>query len=171
MEENVYVFSGRVIPERALIDVAEVGFRTVENADVPQGRLHVQIFRSQISVRYVCSGEVKNILSLRNLVEDAVRTILDVAGYHAGYGYDAEITQVVRPLSSYIHVFGIDVPALAGLVTKSGLTIQGIFSALAKSDGNYLREALADTREAIKSPRDTGFFVTEQLNRLRIVVL
>jgi hypothetical protein len=167
MDEHVYIFSGRVIPERALIDVAEVGFRTIENPDIPQGELHVQILRSQISVRYVGSGEVKNIFTLRNLVEDAVRTILDVAGYHVGYGYDAEIIQVVMPHSSFIHVFGIDVPALAGLVAKSGLSIQDIFGALAKSDGNYLREALADAREAIKSPRDTGFFCYRAIESLR----
>src|SRR5262249_3866280 len=83
---------------------------------------------------------------------------LDVAGYFYGYGYNAEIVQMVRTGSSEKHVFGIDVPALAGMVEKSGIKVNDIFHALSKADGFFLRHALSDAREAIKSPKDTGFF-------------
>ena len=68
----------------------------------------------QISVRFLASGEVRNILTLRNIVEDAARMLVDVAGYFTGYGYDAEIVQAVRSNTSEKYVFGIDVPTLAG---------------------------------------------------------
>ncbi len=97
MNEHVYIFAGRVIPERALIDASEVKFGVVQSDDVPEGQVYVQIVRSQISARYLGSGEVNNVFTLRNIVEDAVRVVLDVAGFHFGYGYDAEIVQMVRP--------------------------------------------------------------------------
>ncbi len=167
MNEHVYILAGRVLPERALVSVGEVKFGVVQSADVPEGQLYVQIVLSQISARYLGSGEVKNLFTLRNIVEDAVRLLLDVAGYYYGHGYDAEIVQMARPFSSDIYVFGIDVPALKGSVEKSGITVQDVFKPLTKSDGDYLRGALADVREAIKSPRDTGFFCYRAIESLK----
>lgn len=167
MNEHVYIFTGRVIPERALIDIGEVTFGIVQSDDVPAGELHVQIILSQISARYLGSDDIKNLFTLRNVVEDAVRILLDVAGYYAGYGYDAEIVQMVRPHSADKYVFGIDIPTLTGFVEKAGISAQDIFTALGKNDGNYPRQALADVREAIKSPRDTGFFCYRAIESLK----
>jgi hypothetical protein len=167
MDDHSYVFYGRVVPERALIDIAEVGFGIPASSDVPAGKLFIEIIKSQISARYLGDDEVKNLFTLRNIVEDAVRTLLDIAGYYAGYGYDAEIVQLVRPSSPEKLVFGIDVPALSGLVKRAGITMNDIFHLLSKPEGSYLRHALADTREAIKSPRDTGFFCYRAIESLK----
>ncbi len=42
-----------------------------------------------------------------------------------------------------------------------------MFNALAKDDGYYLRGALADVREAIKSPKDTGSFCYRAIESLK----
>lgn len=75
--------------------------------------------------------------------------------------------QLVRPSSAEKLVFGIDVPALSGLVDRAGITINDMFHLLSKQEGNYLRHALADVREAIKSPRDTGFFCYRAIESLK----
>ena len=93
--------------------------------------------------------------------------LLDVAGYFYGYGYDAEIVQMIRPDTPQKHVFGINVPALEGIVTEAGIQVGHIFSALGKPQGDYLRLALADLREAIKSPKDTGFFCYRAIESLK----
>lgn len=164
---KTYILTGRVIPERAVLDIKEIPFRIVRSDDVPEGDLFVEILKSQISARFVAAGEVKNIFTLRNTVEDAVRMLLDVAGYFHGYGYDVEIVQLMSADSSQKQVFGIDVPALAGVCEKAGITYNDIFQAVAKADGLFLRHALADVREAIKSPRDTGFFCYRAIESLK----
>jgi hypothetical protein len=167
MDEYTYILTGRVIPERALLDISEVKLKVLASDDVPEGDLFIEIIKSQISVRFLASGEVRNIFTLRNIVEDAARMLLDVAGYFAGYGYDAEIVQVLRSSASEKYVFGIDVPILAGVCEKAGMTVNDIFAALSKTDGYYFRHALADVREAIKSPKDTGFFCYRAIESLK----
>ncbi|MBS0157381.1 MAG: hypothetical protein JSS26_02185 [Nitrospira sp.] len=164
---KAYIFTGKIIPERALLDITEVQFGILASEDVPPGELFVEIIKSQIIARFLAPAEVKNIFSLRNAVEDAVRMLLDAAGYFHGYGYDVEIVSLILPESSQKYVFGIDVPVLAGLCEKVGLTYNDIMAAVAKSDGGHLRHALADVREAIKSPRDTGFFCYRAIESLK----
>ncbi len=167
MNENIYIFTGRVIPERTLVSISEFRGKVNASEDVPEGDLYVEVIMSQISVRFVASGKVRNIFTLRNTVEDAVRIFLDAAGYSRGYGYDAEIVQVVVANTGEKHVFGIDVPALAGICEQVGITVNDIFTAVLKTDGHYLRHALANVREAIKSPIDTGFFCYRAIETLK----
>ena len=162
-----YIFTGRVIPERAVLDINEIPFKTLASEDVPEGELFIEILKSQISARFLAAIQVRNIFTLRNTIEDAVRMLLDVAGYFNGYGYDVEIVQMVHSDSSLKQVFGIDVPALTGVCEKAGITYNDIFLALLKKDGGFLRHALADVREAIKSPRDTGFFCFRAIESLK----
>lgn len=167
MEEHVYVFYGRVIPERALISISEIPFSILQTDDVPTGTLYIEVVLSQIAGRFIADTEVRNIFTLRNLVEDAAREILDVAGYCNGYGYDVEIVQMVRPNTPEKQVFGIDVPVLKGVVEAAGIQITDLLRLLARPDGHFLRHALADAREAIKSPRDTGFFCYRAIESLK----
>ncbi len=167
MDHYTYILTGRVIPERALIDIKEFIFSILMSDGVPKGELSIEVIRSQIFVRFVASSKVQNIYTLRNIVEDATRALLDVAGYFNGYGYDAEIVQMVDLNTSKNHVFGIDVPILADVCKEVGLTINDIFVALQKTDGYYFRHALADVREAIKSPQDTGFFCYRAIESLK----
>ena len=167
MNDHTYIFAGRVVPERALLDVSEVRLHTSATEDVPEGDLFIEVLKSQISARFIGSAEVTNIFTLRNIVEDSARMLLDVAGYFYGYGYDVEIVQMIRPSTSQKQIFGIDVPALKGMVATAGIQVNDIFKALAKPQGDYLRHALADLREAIKSPKDTGFFCYRAIESLK----
>ena len=163
------LFTGVVIPERALVSTSEFGFLSVlDTPDFPKGNLSIQIIHSQISARYVGSGVIKNIYTLRNHVEDCARVILDVAGFHTGAGFDVDITMCVDAHGPSKEVFGRAIPTLSKLAEEAGLTVDDIFSVLFSHErGHFLRQALADLREATKSPIDTGFFCYRALEALR----
>lgn len=74
MTECNYIFVGKVLPERALLDTPEVSFSTFGAADVSDGELRVVVLKSQITARFTTSGRVDNVYTLRNIVEDAVMT-------------------------------------------------------------------------------------------------
>ena len=167
MSEIVYQFFGTVLPERALIDMGEIQFAIIASADVPTGKLFVAILRSQIVARYHSKSEVGNIFTLRNIVGSAVRTMLDAHGYTLGYAYDIDIVQAVRSSDRQTWVFGIDVPALNGVVNGAGISTLDILALLASGEGEPLRHALADAREAMKSPKDTGFFCYRAIESLK----
>lgn len=167
IQMNVYFFTGRVIPERALLDTIEFSFQVPPQVDVPEGELFVQVIRSQLFARFVGEGDVANIFTLHNIVEDATRIVLDAVGFHLGYGYDLEIVQMVQADNNRKQVFGIDVPAVSKLCEEAGVTFSHIMFALSVQDGAYLRHALSDLREAIKSPKDTGFFCFRAVESLK----
>ena len=162
-----HLFVGKVLPERATISVVEIKFAVPSNQDIPPGELFVEILLSQIAVRFSCEGEISNLFTLRNLVEDCVRTLLDVAGFYEGHGYDAEISMYINLETSEKYVFGIDIPKVAGIARESGLEILDIFGVLANSKTSRLKNALADLREAIKMPSDTAFFCYRAIESLK----
>jgi hypothetical protein len=164
---NAYLFFGRIIPERALLSVSEVSFGIDSSSDVPAGRLYIEIILSQVSARFLSEGDVTNVFSLRNLIEDATRQILDAVGYCYGYGYDLEIVQMLRSDHTDKQVFGIDIPALKGKVEGAGIGLPDVMKLWSHGDSQYFRHALADLREAIKSPRDTGFFCYRAVEALK----
>jgi hypothetical protein len=156
--ECSYLIIGRVLPERALLDISEVAFRTFGAADVSDGELRVQVIKSQITARFTTLGSVDNLLTLRNMVENAARSLLDIVGYCHGFGYDVDIVQAVNPSTSETRVFGIDVPALAGLVSEAGIGFEDVLELTSNAGGGeYLKRVLTDLREATKSPEETGF--------------
>lgn len=167
MSEYRYILTGRVIPERAILNISEIALKVVASDDVPEGDLFLEILLNQIFARFVTFGEIRNIFTFRNLVEDAVRMLVDIPGYSRGYAYDVEIVQMMRSDTPQKQVYGIDVPALADLCKDSGITVEAILRALSNTDGYFLRHALADAREAIKSPRDTGLFCYRAIESLK----
>ena len=168
MTECNYIFVGKVLPERALLDTPEISFSTFGAADVSDGELRVVVLKSQITARFTTPGRVDNVHTLRNIVEDAVRSLLDVVGYCYGLGYDVEIVQAVNTSTSETHVFGIDIGAVAGFAKAAGIGFADVWKLTATDGaGQYLKAALADLREATKSAKETGFHCYRAVESLR----
>lgn len=169
MSGKSYLLLGRSLPERALISVSlgKAPIRVNSLDGNPAGDLHLEIVLSHIFARFESASEVKNLQTLRNIVEDAARAMLDVAGFFHRYGYEVEITSAVECGTSNTHVFGIDIPAVKGLPQSVGLTIDNVFSVLETPAGHFFRSALADARAAIRSPRDTGFYCYRAIESLK----
>lgn len=167
MSEITYTFFGKVLPERALIEISEVAHDVRASDDVPAGQLFVAVLKSQIVARYVAATDVGNIYTLRNTVDDALRKLLDAVGYANGWAYDIDIIQAVRSGDRQTWVFGIDIPALNGVCQGAGVTAHDIIVLFGTNEGWALRQALADAREAMKSPTDTGFFCYRAIESLK----
>jgi len=158
MTDTVLIFTGHVVPERAAITIGPITFGIGANPDLPQSTLYLEILLSQIHARLVCPTPPSNILTARNIVVDAVRSILDVGGFIGGRGIDAEIVQVTAADGSHNRVFDQDVPALSGLAERHGLTYDHLLQLMSQPDSWYIRRALSDFRQATTNPADTGFF-------------
>lgn len=165
---TVYFFFGRVLPERAVVVQTPELSLQVRAPDVSEGQLRIAIDWSQVTAQFTSPGDVKNIYTLRNLVEDGARRLLDMIGYCHGFGYDVEITQAVNTATSEKWVFGIDVPAVSESAKNAGVEFADLARVAGTSGvGEYLATALADLREALKNPSETGFHCYRAIETLR----
>jgi hypothetical protein len=155
----MYVLTGRVVPERAVLSIDEIQVQLGSSEGMSGGDLFVTISHNQIFARVNALHEIPNLVALRTVVENVLKTLVNIIGYSRGYAYDIEIVQAIGVDTGQNTVFGIDIPELEGLCDKSGIGILDIFQAVAYTeDGYFLRHALADVIQALKSPIDTGFF-------------
>lgn len=161
-----YVFTGRVLPERVIVSISEFKFEIPGLPGLPRGTLFIEIIQSQIFARFISDNELEEEFTLRNLIEDVSKSLLDALGFFKGYAYDVEIVHAMRPDTGGKRVFGIDIPILKGACDAEGVTLGHIFAVVLAQNGIFFRRALADLREAIKSPQDTGFFCYRAIESL-----
>jgi hypothetical protein len=153
---DTYVFNGKVLPERAVVDVSapmSFGVRA-EEAGVALDAV-VSIGVSQVAVMIKTEGKNVDLATLKNYVEDLVKAIVDIYGYLSGRGYDVTIDSVVHPDGRQT-VFGVGIPELEKTQGERPLPFPVVFQLTFKSQ--HLRRALGDLREAIRSSMDTSFF-------------
>ncbi|NQT31601.1 MAG: hypothetical protein HQ588_04630 [Deltaproteobacteria bacterium] len=151
-----YIFTGKVMPERANvnIDAMIVKIKAVDAGF--SGEAVVSVSCSQISVKFDTTDINISLSTLKNYVEDLVRVLVDAYGYLSGRGYDVEVTSVIDPNGKQT-VFGVGIEELEKAKNERPLSFQDIvLSVIPKSP--HFRPALGDLREAIRSPSDTGFF-------------
>ncbi|MBE9006276.1 hypothetical protein IQ259_14725 [Fortiea sp. LEGE XX443] len=160
----VYTFFGKVLPERANVTISQIAYRLIQPDTGIDGNLIVSIALSQVTARFTASNEIADLLTLRNYVHDAIRVELDILGYVNGCGYELEITQVADSLGNQPIIFGVGIPVLAD--ENRSVDFEKVFNLFQDSRGNYLRLCLADLREAIREPRDMGFFIYRAIEAL-----
>ena len=164
-----YIFSGKVFPERAAVTIT---FPYLLVMQVPTGgrfRAKVLIETSQVSV--VVDSDITDLATLRNYVEQTVRNFVDAYGYIEGRGYDVEISSATLETGDLV-VFDVEVAELQNNKTERPVSFQEIIKLLfldPTSSGQLgvLRMALAEIREAIRSPHDTGFHCFRAIECLR----
>lgn len=101
--------------------------------------------------------------TLRNLVHTAVRPMLDAVGFNQGAAYDLDVTSAVLPSGEHVG-FQARIETLGTPSRNHLLPVQEMLT-LAGED-TCLTQALADLREAIKQPTDTGFFCLRAVEAL-----
>ena len=151
------VFSGKVLPERAFVDFGrpyEIRFSIGDNGATYHARLH--IYANQVVVTVKTPSTEVNIPTVKNAVEGSVRVLTDFVGYLHGHGYDVEITSVWDSETGKVTVFGIDVAVTSDSKKERRAKLGKLLPVVLSS--SEIQLALADLREAIRSPGDTGFF-------------
>lgn len=96
-----------------------------------------------------------------------IRVALDALGYTLACGYDLEIIQMVDSVGNPPVVFGVGIPAIEKSTASAGIKFENIVSIFGDRRGQYLSRCLADLREAIRAPKDTGFFYYRGIESLR----
>jgi len=160
-----YTFFGRVHPERAYATISPaLQFDIVQPDTGITGHLTISVEVSQVLATFVAQSAVADVDTLRNYVQDVVRLELDIFGFITGVGYDVELIQLADSLGSPHRVFGVGIPALEEI--PRSVTFEDVLGAFADMRGEYLRRSLADLREAVREPRDTGLFLYRGIESL-----
>ena len=160
-----YTFFGKVLPERAC-----VGFQTDNSSPIPitttttNYSVQISIALSQVSAVVNSENEIQDTATLKNEVEQNVRFLADLIGFTKAYGYDAEITSMVNP-SGKLQVFAVGFGSLTEAVGERPLRLEELINVANKSP--KFKIAIADLREAIRMPRDTGFFAYRAIETIR----
>jgi hypothetical protein len=162
-----YTFFGKVHPERCNVSIPEVRAEVRLGMDQVDGVLRYYISLSQVTATFIADNPIANIHTLKNVVEDAVRIALDALGYTLACGYDLEIIQVIDSIENPPVVFGVGIPAIERSASDAGVTFQTILSVFGDPKGQYLQRCLSNLREAIRAPKDTGFFCYRGIENLR----
>jgi hypothetical protein len=153
-----WIFIGRVVPERFPVRVqfpassnvvAQLGLRFDSHVGIADGQIIVDVSITQGST---------DLPTLRNLVEQDIRTMTDLIGYQNGFAYDVDLILAICRDTGERHVFGPVIPILSqrrGGVFSSSIDLATL-SAVVQEIGAKI--ALASFREAIKVAVDSGFF-------------
>lgn len=162
-----YTFFGKVYPERCNVSIPEFRLRVDTPSDEIHGELKYSISLSQVTATFVCEKPIVNILTLKNCVEDAIRVGLDTLGYILACGYDFEVIVMTNSLGNGPVVFGVGIPVIEKEASNAGISFEVIMELFKDAKGRYLQNCLANLREAIRVPKDTGFFCYRALKSLR----
>jgi hypothetical protein len=126
--------------------------------------LEVSVLLSQVVVAADPSYEL-DLLTLRNVVGSSVQALIDSYGFVVGCGYDLEITAACTP-DGEVTIFGVDISEITRRPTEITFPVM-LTDIFPTTQGIYLRRALADLRQAIRSPGDTGFYCFRAIEALR----
>ncbi len=162
-----YIFFGKVHPERCNVSIAELHTQVKSLDGDVDGVVHHSISLSQVTATFVGGRPVQNIYTLKNTVEDVIRVALDALGYTLACGYDLEIIQMIDSVGNPPVVFGVGISAIDNSAARAGVKFENIVSIFGDGRGQYLQRCLADLREAIRAPKDTGFFCYRGVESLR----
>lgn len=164
-----YVFTGLVHPERAHVRISsgplEVGF--------PDGtHIEVKYKISWAQINVLVNSEIeRNIMDLRSIIEELVTAQVDFLGYKNGCGYQVEITSCMDVKKKTPIVFGVAVDEFHSEYQKAK-DLPGFIENYHK-EANLaftivpLRRALHDLTQAMRGPRDTGFYCFRSLETIR----
>lgn len=151
-----WTFFGRILPERVTISIQ---FPMME-VEIPLhgARLSVDLNIHQcqvIAMVKVTSGSIE-VFDLRNVIEEHCRSVTDVIGFKSGMSFDVDIISCMDVAGNW-RIFASEIPILFEKKKHAGLqiTIEELGAILTNP---HARIALADFREAMRVPLQTGFF-------------
>jgi hypothetical protein len=162
-----YVFQGVIHPRRARVDVPSKITTRIKRGE-HQGDASVHINAGEVFVIFDLEGELENLTSLRNLIENLLQSVVDPICYLTGNLLTPEISSVVLP-DGESQTFGVSVPEVDGWEAEGKLTeeVSRIMALYDGDEGNYLRSSLADFKMAMDAPHETGFYCFRAIESIR----
>ena len=170
-----YIFFGKIHPERVMFSIGiELPFLLEHHGFGMEGESFIKfenssvVVRLESSVNYVDNDKC-NLETLKNIVEENVRLIVDSFCYVNSYSYDVEITKVICDTLNLDKTFGvlgewnIKKDPIDG--NKEFTRILQLFD---RSERIFFKDVLADFRRAIKYPTMTGSFCFRSIETIRV---
>ncbi|MDD2357479.1 MAG: hypothetical protein PHX13_06190 [Thiovulaceae bacterium] len=167
MQDESFYFQGIILPERAQLTFSfEMDFSTKDILE-PM-RMKVNIINNQLAV-WIDSSLHWNIFDLKNIVNNLVKSHLNMLGYLKGYAYDLEITRVINRRKQIDYVFGIEIPCLEerGKDVNLEIEIPYLREKISGEIGKYINRCLNDLVSAMKHADDTGFYCYRAIESLK----
>jgi hypothetical protein len=150
-----WTFTGRILPERIPLSVSMVE-QTSEIPDIGlRYRTKIKIDKGHFIIPAVIESGQTDVLTLRNIVENDLRAITDLVGYHEGSSFDIDMVSAVSDEGPAV-IFGNQIPILQQ--TRQARTGELTEELKVVCEETSARLVLADFREAMRDPVGTGFF-------------
>ena len=166
VDSYTYTFFGKIFPERANVNISPIVMKVNNKEAGIIGVLKTSIVGSQLSAQFLCKQKVDNIFTLKNYADDAIRLQVDVLGYTLSCGYDIEITSMIDSLGNPQTVFGVNFDNIEQFKKQRPKNFSEIMKLFSDEKGNHLRLCMGDLREAIRNPKDRGFFCYRAIESL-----
>lgn len=151
-----FVGTGRVLPEKIGLTTEPYSVRWTGFEDFGELRQDIFIERCQVVVKGVMAAPHLDHWTLKNIVEQDVRKMVDLAGYTLGISLDVTIDTVTMG-GEMPFVFGPEIPILFARRQENPLVLSREQQSMLLTAPGFA-EALADYREAMRTPLQTGFF-------------
>jgi hypothetical protein len=122
-------------------------------------KFHIWIAAGQFMVDVNVTRGAPGFLTLRNLVEANLRNVTDTIGYLHGVSIDIDMISAANLETNERHFFPPGIPVLVQrrqIASPVTVTEDGLLGAIGKDP--YAHTVMADFREAMRNPYDTGFF-------------
>lgn len=155
---SIYQFLCRIRPETASIrlDVTHPPLTLkIDGTEADVCTLRLLLAGADVVLHVTTSTPIQDIPTLKNQIQTVINSIVDGVCYYTGQVVSVEITSVILD-PPWLVPFGNKSDTIAQHALHVAL-LQDCFFELAVSSV-HLRSALADLREAVGSPNDTGFF-------------
>lgn len=169
-----YWVTGIVHPERVNLNIGEALTFSINHPDFGiEGKARIEIKNSKITVEFASEIDFTksptcNLETLRNFIEETVRTVVDILCYVKSYNIDVEIIRLKCDGLRIDHTF--DVQGEKNIYKTDEKTVDefnkllGLFS---NKQFFFLEKCLADFRRAIKYPSETGGFCFRAIETIR----
>ncbi len=165
-------FAGRILPERANLNIEMPGSIESRLVDGSVLRLRIKVLFNQILIEVEHDDDQLpiDLHTVRNILRNEVEVLASIAGFLAGYSFHTEITSVMSAELETSMVYGIDAPVLKN---RNAQTDQGrAVNALAElshgsDDARHIRRCLLDLSLAISQAEDSAFHCFRALEALR----
>lgn len=165
--EGKYVFEGVIYPRRARVDIPSKITTRIKRGE-HQGDATVHINAGEVFVVFDLETDLENLISLKNLIENLLQSLVDPICYLTGNLLTPEISSVVLP-EGESQTFGVGVPEVDGWEANRDLTdeVSRIMALYDGNEGNYLRSSMADFKMAMDAPHETGFYCFRAIESIR----
>jgi hypothetical protein len=152
-----WTFFGRILPERVPFTFDQpIGYDATVKEHGLAYRAAVNLREGQVIACVTVTAGDTDVHSLRNYLEADVRSIVDLVGYQRGLSFDVEIISAIADVSKSGLVFGTQIPALAQSRSITNEISNDLIIAVTANPS--AKAVLANFREAMRMPVETGFF-------------